>query len=92
MFEITQNVGSAFGGKDGNVDELGRTDRELFTLLEERNYVDFLRLAVRTKQNILISGATGSGKTTLSKALIAEIPRDERILTIEDTPGARDPA
>ena len=86
LFEITQNVGSAFGGKDGNVDELGRTDRELFTLLEERNYVDFLRLAVRTKQNILISGATGSGKTTLSKALIAEIPRDERILTIEDTP------
>ena len=40
---------------------------------------------MRTRRNILISGATGSGKTTLSKALIAAIPAHERLITIEDT-------
>ena len=59
---------------------------ELLALYEARQWMPFLRLAVKERQNILISGATGSGKTTLSKALIAEIPADERILTIEDTP------
>jgi type IV secretion system protein VirB11 len=46
----------------------------------------FFRDAVRSRMNILISGATGSGKTTLSKALIREIDSSERIITIEDTP------
>jgi type IV secretion system protein VirB11 len=44
----------------------------------------FLVLAVRRKLNILVSGATGSGKTTLTKALIREIPEDERLISIED--------
>ena len=39
---------------------------------------------VRAKRNILFCGATGGGKTTLSKTLTSEIPRQERILTIED--------
>jgi type IV secretion system protein VirB11 len=54
--------------------------------LIDRNFVGFLRSAVKARKNILISGATGSGKTTLSKALIAEIPSSERLITIEDTP------
>jgi type IV secretion system protein VirB11 len=45
----------------------------------------FFRLAVEARKNILISGATGSGKTSFSKGLIKLIPEDERILTIEDT-------
>jgi len=43
-----------------------------------------LRRLVQGRMNIIVSGATGSGKTTLSKALIAEIPADERLITIED--------
>jgi type IV secretion system protein VirB11 len=44
----------------------------------------FLRRAVRTRLNILVSGATGSGKTTLTRALIAEIDPRERLIAIED--------
>ena len=43
-----------------------------------------MRLAVRAKKNILVSGPTGSGKTTWTKALIREIPSEERLITIED--------
>jgi type IV secretion system protein VirB11 len=39
--------------------------------------------------NILVSGATGSGKTTLTKALIREIPEDERLISIEDAAELR---
>jgi type IV secretion system protein VirB11 len=51
----------------------------------QRDYRLFLEEAVRSRLNIIISGATGSGKTTLSKALIQHIPLSERIITIEDT-------
>ncbi len=45
----------------------------------------FLQAAVQAKLNILISGGTSSGKTTLLNVLSAFIPNDERIITIEDT-------
>jgi len=45
----------------------------------------FLELAVRAKYNIFISGGTGSGKTTFLNILSNYIPKDERIITIEDS-------
>ena len=59
---------------------------ELRELYDSGDVEAFLARAVKARKNILISGATGSGKTTLSKALIAQIPLNERIITIEDTP------
>jgi len=53
---------------------LGMLDDEL---------ASFLGAAVRSKHNILVSGAMNAGKTTLLRALAAEIPPDERIVTIE---------
>lgn len=48
-----------------------------------------LRAAVRDRKNILIAGATGTGKTTLLNALANEIPDEERIFIIEDTAEIR---
>jgi type IV secretion system protein VirB11 len=39
---------------------------------------------VHNKKNIVVSGATGSGKTTFMKSLVHHIPADERLVTIED--------
>jgi type IV secretion system protein VirB11 len=63
---------------------LDDNETELQRLLTAGDYPSFMRLAVTTRKNILVSGPTGSGKTTWTKALIREIPREERLITIED--------
>jgi type IV secretion system protein VirB11 len=60
------------------------TEQQLVQLLESSAYEAFMRLAVCSRKNILVSGPTGSGKTTWTKALIREIPSGERLITIED--------
>jgi len=60
-------------------------EHELADLNQRRRYADFLRLAVRKHQTIVVSGKTGSGKTTFMKGLVEEVPRHERLITIQDT-------
>ena len=59
-------------------------DRELIELKHSRNYAEFFKKAVLYKKNIVVSGATGSGKTTFMKSLVNHIPESERLVTIED--------
>ncbi len=66
---------------NGGCDEV---ETQLQRLLSANQFEAFMRLAVRSRKNILVSGPTGSGKTTWTKALIREIPADERLITIED--------
>ncbi|WP_363351929.1 P-type DNA transfer ATPase VirB11 [Methylocystis echinoides] len=66
-------------------DSLSADEEELIRLKEAGQWRAFLERAVASRRNIVISGATGSGKTTLAKGLVALIPGHERLLTIEDT-------
>ncbi len=49
------------------------------------NMADFLRISVQAHRNIVVSGGTGSGKTTLINVLGSFIPSNERIITCEDS-------
>lgn len=59
---------------------------ELARTFEKDGPAAMLAIAVRQRLNILISGGTSSGKTTFLNALLREIPDDERLILIEDTP------
>jgi type IV secretion system protein VirB11 len=80
--ELTQR--GLFRATRRATEALDATEIELVRLLQAQDYESFMRLAVRGRKNILVSGPTGSGKTTYTKALIREIPSEERLITIED--------
>ncbi|MBW4961186.1 CpaF family protein [Sulfitobacter sp. CW3] len=65
-------------------DKLGIDDLVSFGAFSEE-MAAYLQAAVATRLNIIVSGGTGSGKTTTLNALSSFIDDDERILTIEDT-------
>ncbi len=60
------------------------SDARLKILYEAKQWNEFLRGAVLSHKNIVISAGTNAGKTTLLNALLKEIPMEERIVTIED--------
>src|SRR3984885_9940653 len=55
-------------------EDLNAGEQELLVLKARRDYAEFIRLAVQLKKNIVVSGSTGTGKTTTSNALILEVP------------------
>lgn len=64
---------------------ISEVDQKLLAYKAAGDYYNFIRFAVESHKNILIGGATGSGKTVLNKSLIQLIDKRERIVTIEDT-------
>ena len=62
------------------------TDERLEALLADGRTPDFLAAAVQARRSIVISGGTGTGKTTFLNALLKEAPANERFVLIEDTP------
>ena len=77
---------------NGPIVTIRRFPREAMTVQKLISYgsitpevAELLELLVRARYNIFVSGGTGSGKTTFLNALSNFIPRDERIITIEDS-------
>jgi type IV secretion system protein VirB11 len=60
-------------------------EQELLSLYRAGRFKEFLRLAVRCRLNLVISGATGAGKTYVLRALCSAIPAGERLITVESS-------
>lgn len=77
--------GPAFALRKRAVGVIGLADYVSDGILSEEQ-AEFLRHAVRERQNVLIAGGTSTGKTTLANALLAEIAAtNDRVLVLEDT-------
>ena len=77
----------AFKAISFNVDSDAQAlDLRLSALLAAGDTVGFLRAAVRGRKNIVISGGASTGKTTFLNSLLKEVPQEERLILIEDTP------
>lgn len=81
---------------DGIVITIRKFPKKAITLEEllekgslNEEIAEFLKKAVKAKYNIFVSGGTGTGKTTLLNVLSDFVPKNERIITIEDTAELR---
>lgn len=63
---------------------LSENEKELIDLHKREQWSDFLMKAVALKKTIVVAGATGSGKTVLTRALTKAISPDERAIVMED--------
>jgi type IV secretion system protein VirB11 len=61
-------------------------DDRLAAMLKAGDISGMLAAAVRARKNILVAGGTSTGKTTFLNALLREIPPEQRLILIEDTP------
>jgi type IV secretion system protein VirB11 len=61
-------------------------NRALKAQLDAGDIAGMLAAAVKARRNILVSGGTSTGKTTFLNALLREVPAEERLILIEDTP------
>lgn len=60
-------------------------ENTLAALYQQKNWSSFLKKAIEYKKNIIISGATSSGKTTFLNSCLNLIKEEERLITLEDT-------
>ncbi|NQU19510.1 CpaF family protein [bacterium] len=79
----------ALGGPTLTIRKFAREHYEMDDLVDRFNSLskpmaDFLKACVVTRKNIIVSGGTGSGKTTFLNILSTFVPDNERIVTIED--------
>lgn len=81
--------GAFDNAREGGASGRGKLADELEAHRIQGDLAAVLRTAVRSRRNILVSGGTSTGKTTFLNALIREIPQEERLITIEDTPELR---
>lgn len=71
--------------KAGDIDS-GNDDKALSEYYHNAQWIDFIKLALKSRKNIVISGATSSGKTTFLNACLNELSLEERLIILEDTP------
>ena len=64
--------------------ELSSLDELATRGMVDDELAQFLSAAVRARRNMIVAGGTGTGKTTLLRALLNEVPAHERLVTIED--------
>jgi pilus assembly protein CpaF len=78
----------AIDGPSVSIRKFSKDPLQLYHLIEKRSLTpeigEFLKAIVQARLNVLISGGTGTGKTTMLNIMSGFIPNNERIVTIED--------
>jgi type IV secretion system protein VirB11 len=86
LCEVNQRYHTSRWNKwDSRLEAEDRQNEEVLAFYEAGDIEGFFSACVRNRLTMLLCGATGSGKTTMGKTLIAAIQAHERLITIEDT-------